>query len=34
VPTLLKPIAAPFIDAAARESMEKALVAMRAAFAT
>jgi hypothetical protein len=34
VPTLLKPIAAPFIDAAARESMQKALVAMRAAFAT
>jgi hypothetical protein len=32
VPMLLRPIAAPFIGAAARESMEKALVAMREAF--
>jgi hypothetical protein len=32
VPALLRPIAAPFIDEAARESMQKALVAMREAF--
>jgi hypothetical protein len=29
---MLRLVAAPFIDAAARESMEKALQAMRAAF--
>ena len=32
VPAMLRLVAAPFIDAAARESMEKALQAMRAAF--